>query len=405
MFVLYFIAEIIYLKLVPIKPFSDMKSVVQIATSGFKEGMEYIYVYPNNLPIATIFYFLFKIYNGVMVVKITNIVCNMLIIYFAYKTYKNIYKKKNRLVLLFGIFSISTFLYVNHVYNDVMYVALTTVILYITTKKELVKKDIILLALLSFLQFLIRPVGIILIIAISMYLILKKYDYKTVIVIIATFILCNLIYIPVKNYFIPKSEEKLKYPIWSFLQMGINEAEFGFQDSSHSVDWTFGDVTSRIKELGVKRLTKLLAKKEYWLWTEGTYQVERYAFGAGQEDTFYYETPLTNKLLNPETSKIRKALDYLMKAQYFVLIGLSLISLIKKDENGKKDLLLYFIIGMFCFYLVWEMKSRYIYCLQPVFWIFAARGLEQIQAKIHTRKMISDKSKNNEEGEEADGKI
>ena len=222
MFVLYFIAEIIYLKLVPIKPFSDMKSVVQIATSGFKEGMEYIYVYPNNLPIAAIFYFLFKIYNGVMVVKITNIVCNMLIIYFAYKTYKNIYKKKNRLVLLFGIFSISTFLYVNHVYNDVMYVALTTVILYITTKEELVKKDIILLALLSFLQFLIRPVGIILIIAISMYLILKKYDYKTVIVIIATFILCNLIYIPVKNYFIPKSEEKLKYPIWSFLQMGIN---------------------------------------------------------------------------------------------------------------------------------------------------------------------------------------
>ncbi len=126
----------------------------------------------------------------------------------------------------------------------------------------------------------------------------------------------------------------------------------------------------------------LLAKKEYWLWTEGTYQVQRYAFGAGQEDAYYYETPITLKVSNPETSKIRKALDYIMKGQYLVLTILSLIGLVIKDKNDKKDLLLYFIIGLFCFYLIWEIKSRYIYCLYPVFLILATNGISKLENKI-----------------------
>ncbi len=391
LFALYFIAEFIFLKLVPIKPFSDMQGVVSAAVSNFKEGMEYIYLFPNNLPISVVFFFLFKIYKGVMVVKITNVICGILTIYFAYKTYENIYKKENKLVLLFGMFSIPTFLYVNHLYNDVIFVALTTAILYIITKQESKKKDIVLLVILSFIQFFIRQVGIILIIAEAMYLILKKQNYKAVLAIGIVCIVFQAIYVTqVENRLIPENEKEKSCKVWSFIEVGLNEEKFGFQDGSYSPKWKARDIVERVKTLGVKKLMTLLAKKEYWMWTEGTYQVQRYAFGNGLPDLFYYETPITLKVSNPETSKIRKALDYIMKAQYFILILLSLIDLIVRDKEketkNKKDLLLYFIVGMFCFYIVMEMKSRYIYCLQPIFLILATSGIEKIQCKINEYK-------------------
>ena len=174
--------------------------------------------------------------------------------------------------------------------------------------------------------------------------------------------------------------------------MGINEEEFGFQDGSHSKDWTFEDVQKRINELRFGRLIKLLCKKQYWLWTEGTYQAERYAFGTGEEEQFAYETAITKKIRDTENSKLRKSIDYLMKGQYLVLIILSFIDFMIKDKNedikGKKELLLYIIIGLFCFYTIWEMKSRYIYCLYPIFLIFSTSGTQKIINKIKKKGRI-----------------
>ncbi len=386
LFSFYFILEFLYLKFVPLKPFSDMLNIVQVALSNFNEGMEYLYRCPNNLPMTLLFWLILKIYPKVFAIKLGNVVCNLLIIYFSYKIYNNIYKKDNKLVLLLGLTSIPMFLYVNHVYNDIIFTMLTTIVIYILTKHELKNKDIFLLSLLSFFQYIIRPVGIILIIAEGMYLILKKSNYKVLIVIVVTFIICNLLYIPLKKIYIPENQKNLQYPIWSYIQIGMNETEFGFQDGSFSTEWTAIDIINRCKDLGIKRLIKLFLKKEYWLWTEGTFQTERYAFGAGLQDSYEYETAITSYVLDPENSTIRKALDYLMKGQYIVLITLSLIGIIKEEKveavKNTKDLLFYFIIGMFCFYFFWEIKSRYIYSLLPIFWILAVDGLEKIKRLI-----------------------
>ncbi len=247
---LYCIGEIIYLKVVPLKPFSDMLRVIEIASSNFSQGIDYLQIYPNNVPITIIFYILLKIYSGVTIIKIFNIFCNISTIIFAYKIYNNVYKNNNRIVLLLGIFSMSTFLYINHLYNDVIYVLLATIMIYIATKDSYNVKDIIALSVLAFLQYIIRPVGIILIIAVAMYLILKKFDYKTLLIMLITFIICNLIYSQLEKVLIPQSEENPKYPIWSFIQMGLNEEEFGFQDSSHSTKWKAEDVAERINTLG-----------------------------------------------------------------------------------------------------------------------------------------------------------
>ncbi|MBR3697147.1 MAG: hypothetical protein IKM97_02595 [Clostridia bacterium] len=71
-----------------------------------------------------------------------------------------------------------------------------------------------------------------------------------------------------------------------------------------------------------------------------------------------------------------------MKGEYFIIILFSLIDLIIKDDNNEKnnvrDLFLYIIVGFFSFYLIWEIKSRYIYCLYPIFLILSSSGLEKV---------------------------
>ena len=383
-FFIYFILEIVYLKLVPIAPFSD------IALSNFTEQMEYLQANPNNLPTVLIFNLIFRVTTyDVFVLKVVNIICNIVTIYFAYKIYQNIYKKENSLVLLLGISSITVFLYVNNVYNDIIFTALTTIIFYLVTKDNQSKRDIMIISILSVIQFLIRPVGIILIIAICMYFILKKREIKNVAIILSVCIIFYIIYAQIESRVIPKSDEVKEYPIWSFIQMGLNEEEFGFQDASHSTEWTFDDVKNRIVELGPSRLLKLLCQKYCWLWTEGTYQVERYAFGAGQDGQYLYNTPITELISDPNNSQVRDALEYIMKGQYFVLIVCSFMSCILKDEDkevrNRRDLLGYMIIGLFCFYTIWEMKSRYIYCLYPIFLILASNGIEKTLTIMQNR--------------------
>lgn len=82
-----------------------------------------------------------------------------------------------------------------------------------------------------------------------------------------------------------------------------------------------------------------------------------------------------------------------MKGQYFVLIILSLIELIVKDKGevrrNERDLLFYLIIGLFCFYMIWEIKSRYIYCLYPIFIILSSNGIIKLKNILNERRLVS----------------
>ncbi len=385
-FLLYFIMEIIYIFLVPITPFSDMAEVIKIAKSNFTENIEYLQKYPNNLPICILYNLIFKVssYN-VIILKILNVICNILTIYFAYKIYENIYKNKNIVLVLLGLCSISTFLYVNCTYNDLIFVTIVMAILYLVTKEQQNKLKFLLICILSFLQYIIRPVGIILVIALCLYYLLNKRNLIAVVILVASFLILNFSYFKLKESIIPVSDQEI--PIWSYIQMGINEEEFGFQDSSHSTSWNFTDYINRLKELGPKRFTKLLIKKVIWTWTEGTYQVGRYAFGNQLENQYDYETVLTKKVYNTD-SKLRDTIDYAMKGQYFTLLLLSYLGMFfGKNNNDKIKLILYLVMGIFCFYVIWEIKSRYIYCLYPIFLIFATRGSEVLIEKIKKGKL------------------
>ena len=78
-----------------------MKYVTDIALSNFTEQMEYLQANPNNLPTVLIFNLIFRVTTyDVFVLKVVNIICNIVTIYFAYKIYQNIYKNLYKHVLL-----------------------------------------------------------------------------------------------------------------------------------------------------------------------------------------------------------------------------------------------------------------------------------------------------------------
>lgn len=394
--VLYVIAQIAYIKLIPMNPFSDSADIYKIAFSNFTEDMEYLQRCNNNLPITIILNLIFRIttYN-LIALKVFNILCVITTFYFMYKICSLENKKTN--IVLLGVFHLSTFLYTNQIYNDTICIAIIAIVLYLHIKLNPSLWDKILVPVLLWLQYILRPVGIIVIIASIMYYILKKRIWKMVLAIVSVFIVLSLLYNVVESKMIPPSDVNKPYPIWSYIQMGINEPEFGFQDGSHSANWTAKDVTDRIKELGPERLTKLLAKKEYWLWTEGTYQSERYAFGIGWKEHFDYDTILTKQVYDYENSTFRNTLDYLMKGEYLLIMFFALMDIVIKDDNLEKknarDLFLYIIVGFFCFYLIWEIKSRYIYCLYPIFLILSSSGLDKVINKVKQRKEVHQNGK------------
>jgi len=81
-------------------------------------------------------------------------------------------------------------------------------------------------------------------------------------------------------------------------------------------------------------------------------------------------------------SKIRVITENLMKGQYYIFILLAIIGICVKRNDKKSSLLFLIIAGYFCFYLIWEIKSRYIYSLYPYITLFAYSGILWIENRI-----------------------
>lgn len=162
--------------------------------------------------------------------------------------------------------------------------------------------------------------------------------------------------------------------------MGFNQDEFGFQDGTHSIDRNMKDVVERIRGYDVKEVTEIIAKKEYWMWMEGTYQAQRYAFGENSDESnskFYYETAATKYLMNNEQT-LRKVIDSFIYSQYFILFVLMLYWFVR-PQSDKLSVIYLVYMGMFLFYVFWEIKSRYIISLYPFMMIFSIWTLLSLQ--------------------------
>lgn len=324
MFCIYMVIAICYIYLVPLTPFSDMehmyKAAVEIATGNVRN------VYQD--PYWTTF-------GGNIYFDIPFLFFEILALY--------IYKKQKNLIYMSIPLVFACFLRLNG------FIILLAVLLSIVFKKEKIKKAKMMeMVFLCIIVFFI-PTGV----------------KKTI----------DMLYVP---------DVLPSYPALNQVYIGLNEKEFGFMDNDLSYERNWDDIINRVEDYGPTKLTKIIGKKTFWLWTQGTYQAERYAFGSdvsNELDKFEYKTVATKHLMSNDQIA-RKLINSFMRAQYLILfLGMViniLFSMYKKSDIESERELYYILIGTLLIMLIWELKSRYIIMCIPPMAIMAQLGFEHV---------------------------
>lgn len=234
----------------------------------------------------------------------------------------------------------------------------------------------------------LRLNGFIILLAVLLSIVFKKEKIKKAKMMEMVF-LCIIV------FFIPTGVKKTidmlyvpdvlpSYPALNQVYIGLNEKEFGFMDNDLSYERNWDDIINRVEDYGPTKLTKIIGKKPFWLWTQGTYQAERYAFGSdvsNELDKFEYKTVATKHLMSNDQIA-RKLINSFMRAQYLILfLGMViniLFSMYKKSDIESERELYYILIGTLLIMLIWELKSRYIIMCIPPMAIMAQLGFEHV---------------------------
>lgn len=395
-FVLFTLAAIAYVCLIPLTPFSDMGGVyrgaVRFSRFQWQELLSdpYWNMFPGNLKLSVFWgLLLIPLPKHLLTLKILNILMIYGIIYFTAKL-AEVYKVKYyNMVYLAGLLFLPIFLYANHVYFDMPFILLSTLALYLNKRYDNIVLTLLVVGCAAFL----RKTALVFLVAVCIVYIFEKWEsiqsrqgLKLVGKLFLGIGLFMILYkVPGKLISSAFIEGNFKtYPGWNQIYIGLNEEEFGFMDGDFSYNRTGQDVLDRIEEYGPMRLTKILTKKTFWLWSQGTYQAQRYAFGSDTLnglDKFEYETFLTEHLLH-DSQLLRKFLNSFMRAEYLLLFALMILSMWKTKCYEDFRIFYYLIIATFLMLLLWELKSRYILPLMPLMLIMAGDGIEIVEKRL-----------------------
>ncbi len=404
-FIIFIIIAIAFIYLVPLKPFSDMQHVYDAAIKfGNREWAsilddEYWNTFPSNVRLGIFWGVLISLLpKSLVTFKILNSLFAYGTIYFIAKLCKLYGFKYDKIIYCYLLIFSPLIIYINHVYFDMPYLFFCALAVYLNKRYDNIIFSGMALAAAAYLRksAKIYLVAIILIVVFDKFkgfkslkslksfkqLSVDKKIVKEAVKVILAIAIClgisrlgiNL----VKS--ICYGEDYKSYSSWNQIYIGLNEERLGMMDMDFSYDRTAQDVIDRIVDYGPIKTTEILAKKTFWLWTQGTYQSQRYGFGIDtqlEEEKFEYSTILTNHLLN-DTQPLRRMINAFMRAQYLIIFALMVITLWKKKDISDIRIWYYIIIATFLTMIVYELKSRYIFQCIPAMAILACQALEYI---------------------------
>lgn len=386
----------LYIWLVPLRPFSDVKAVVDgalnFASMNIQDMLaaDYWNIFPGNIRLSLFWgILLFPFPKSVLTLRAINALMIYGIIAFTRLLAKAYGVKYYNVVYLLLLTFSPLLLYANCVYYDIPLILLCMIGLYLFRTRKTVIGGFVLVGLACYLR---KSGKIIMIAMLILYLFeerdmwLNKKWLKKIAVILISLILfwvmsTGMIRL-VKQTFITGNYQS--YPSSNFYYMGLNEEKFGFQNHDFSYDRTMQDVVDRAVGYGPVRLGKILLKKTFWLWDQGTYQAQRYAFGmdtAVASDKFIYETPVERYLMQ-DSQVTRRLINAFMRMQYLLLFALMLVTMVKKKNTDRFRIFYYIMMATFLIMLVYELKSRYILYLLPLMTVMAGNGIEELETRL-----------------------
>lgn len=340
---------------------------------------EYMQVYSQQIPLAFVYSIIFRIifFDEIGILRILNIVGNLLIVIATYKIAKQLskqYKTNITLPVLLILTFIPLIMLTTFIYGDIPSLALSLFSVYFTMKYIEIKdkKYFIISAILMSIAYMMRMNSLIFIIASVIYMLLNilkefnKNELKQTFIsvsIIITFIIISIIpSIGIEKYYFNKYDlDKNKiYPKSGFILMAMEESWRGNGWYNEEIAEPILRQESNIKEQNNKKIKKRLdylsknigytfkfyTKKITSMWSENTYS----AF-------------FNNKIENKEVlEKGKDIVAFYQKVSLLLITSSSIIIIIQNRKKLSLEIifLLTIFIGGFAFHILWEAKSRYI---------------------------------------------
>lgn len=257
------------------------------------------------------------------------------------------------------------------------------------------------IAILTVTGNFLRQVGVIFLIAVTLYFILNRIKLiKAFAFFGLVLILCRLPLTLVNGYLLntgkiiePIGQNSI--PIHMWINIGMNANKIGYWDDSKSYnvyikqgEWNKAKsaalytemIKKNIKDRGAIGILKTYVKKNIWLWTEGTYQAEYYGIGSWG---YLYPTFATRLIGN--NISIRDYTRWILHATNILMLGLAAIGLIRsliKKYDYPFILPAIVLLGFIGFYTIWEIKPRYIYLIYPYLILMSYHGLAILSSKL-----------------------
>lgn len=427
LFFVLFILQVIILENIYFETEWDIYHVFNTANkfvnTGSFDGIDYFNnypyfeVYPNNLTITFIFIYLIKLSNLIKFASSYKflIIISILLVdlagLFMLKTIKNFTQNKGYVIisaiLFFFFIGLSPWFLIP--YSDSYSILFPISILYFYTKKDKKIYDYILIGILIYLGYLIKPTVVIILIAIIILELTKllfnnkiyinKYIFKNIFAVALGIMLVFTIHFDTKNNVVLfRSTKEYQFSLYHYIMMGLNtstDGAFNADDVENSlmqngyqgrIEYNKKTIKERINSLGVNGSLKHLVKKTLVNYNDGT-------FAWGKEGGFFKKVKKNNSKL----SVFLKSIYYnngnnflifgsIMHMLWLFILITSFIGAILKKANSKNNLIYLTIIGITLFTLIFESRARYLYLYSPYYIIAATMGIEAIYNKYKKNK-------------------
>ncbi len=419
----------------PVLPTADSKKLLLIASeildkadySSFQKG-GYLFKFPHNFSMVLYFNALLSTFHGkYFVIKIFNILFTLATTLLTYLIYKEFSVNKKQFtredaqnphrgensneygVLIFAATFIPALFMCNYMYNDVIATTFFTGMLYFMIRfiKDRRMMKLVIASLLLSIGNYLRNIGTIFLIAAIIYLLLnsKKLGIKKITA--STLILLFLFVIPgwTQNAALQASHKveasiyQNSAPVYLWLNMGIDTKRLGFfdhkksykiyeknakYDKERSKELFKEEIRRKFREASFEDMVGMYYKKIIWTWTEGTYQIDRYGLGVNPDSVkaknvsimggYDYQTSAT-ELFNRNNHYRGMLLWGLYGINFLIycFIAVRLCYCIRY-KRFEEVLLILVLLGFIGFYILWEIKSRYIYPVYPILIILSYQG-------------------------------
>lgn len=391
------------------------KELIQGNINTFMRG-GYLYAEPHNIGLTLYFSLLNRISpNTIYLPRMLNVLYSLITIIYLNKillvlhpTYQ---KYKNRFFLISLCF-LPTIFMANHIYNEVIATMFFLISVYCLIKNIDTMRVVNLLsiAILFSLGNFFRSLGFLFALTSVLFFITMRVSWKK----IALFILCVWIgfNLPIwtinmrlySTRLIPEPIGKNALPVTRWINMGLSKQYFGYWDQgetyriyAQNASWNkiranelyMQRIREKIQQYTWKDIASMYYKKLVWLWTEGTYQSVYLGMSHSTPGGYIEKTPISEFFDNNIQNR-----NWLTLPMYYgniILLFLIFMLMVRICITREWKLIqkeLYFIllfVVFIGFYLLWEVKPRYIYPFYPYLLLLAYLAVLKLFYQDHQK--------------------